>query len=547
MIKKNDFTFQSLCLVLIITFISYYPSINNGFTSWDDSGYITQNQLLKQSSFTDYFTQHKFIMGNFHPLTMLSYVCEYSIVGIDPKLYHIDNFILHLLNTLFVFWLIFLLGGWQIAALVSVLFGVHPMHVESVAWVSERKDLLYTFFYLASLIAYIKYFNNNRKILYLLSLLLFIFSLLSKAQAVTLPIALLAIDYFYHKKIGWKYLFDKLPFIILSIIFGYIAVIAQRSVHVFTSSTQTINTVATANIGFIKKGVHILFLLYERLCIASYGLLSYVVKMILPTKLSCFYPYPQKVDGMLPFYFYLAPIFLIAILVLTFYKWRNNQAVIFGLVFFIGTIFPVLQLLPVGSSIISDRYTYLPSIGFFFVFACGVFYLVGFEMKEGKIFNTRLKIVLSILVCCVFGYAIAGNQRCKVWKDSETLYSDVLENYPDVYYIQYKLGNEYKVKADSLVIQKQTILAKYFYHKAVDRFEESIKLNNRFARGWYNLSLTYSALGMNQQALNNMDSTISLSPNSSELYRRRSAIYLQLNDKESSKRDEQKAVELKVK
>lgn len=133
MTMKKDFTFHALIVVLIITFITYYPSINNGFTTWDDQGYVTQNQHLETNAISDFFTKDKFVMGNYHPLTMITFAIEYSIAGLNPQQYHIDNFILHLLNTGLVFWFIFLLGGWQIAALVAMLFGIHPMHVESVA------------------------------------------------------------------------------------------------------------------------------------------------------------------------------------------------------------------------------------------------------------------------------------------------------------------------------------------------------------------------------------------------------------------------------
>ena len=555
MTMKKNYTFHAVLVVLIITFITYYPSINNDFTTWDDSGYITQNNLLKQNSFSDYFTKDKFIMGNYHPLTMITYAIEYSFVELDPKLYHIDNLILHLLNTALVFWFIFLLGGWQIASIVSVLFGVHPMHVESVAWISERKDVLYTFFYLASIIFYIYYLRNNKKIFYAPTFLLFVFSLLSKGQAVTLPITLLLIDYFYHKKFSWKYFINKIPFFMLSVLFGIIAIIAQRSVHVFNSSTITINKIITTDNVVLSKLFHFANLLFERLCIASYGLLTYCYKLLIPINLSIFYPYPKKVDGFLPEIFYLAPLILFGLFVLVFIKWRKNKTVVFALLFFIANIFPLLQLLPVGSSIISDRYSYLPSLGYFFLIAHFVIYLSGYKIEEGKLiasissspFFLNRKLILVTLLFPVLIYAYAGNQRCKVWKDSETLYANVLENYPDQNYIQYKLGRVYFDKAEIHAKQNNLDSSKHFFQKAILHFTKSVEINPQFAKAWQGLALSNYHIGRLDLAKVEIDSAISLTPNLPELYLNRSAIFMMLNDTTASLHDVEKAKLLIIK
>jgi len=555
MTMKKNYTFHAVLVVLIITFISYYPNINNDFTTWDDSGYITQNNLLKQNSFSDYFTKDKFIMGNYHPLTMITYAIEYSFVELDPKLYHIDNLILHLMNTALVFWFFFLLGGWQIASIVSVLFGVHPMHVESVAWISERKDVLYTFFYLASIIFYIYYLRNNKKIFYVATFLLFVFSLLSKGQAVTLPITLLLIDYFYHKKFSWKYFINKIPFFMLSVLFGIIAILAQRSVHVFNSSTITINKIITTDNGVLSKLFHFLNLLFERVCIASYGLLAYCYKLLIPINLSIFYPYPKKVDGFLPVIFYLAPLILVGLFVFIFIKCRKNITEVFALLFFIANILPLLQILPVGSSIISDRYSYLPSLGYFFLIAHVVIYLSGYKIEDGKLiasissspFFLNRKLILVTLLFPVLIYAYAGNQRCKVWKDSETLYTNVLQNYPDQNYIQYKLGRVYFDKAEIHDKQNNLDSSKQFFQKAILHFTKSIEENPQFAKAWQGLALCNYQIGRLDIAKNEIDSAISLSPNFPELYLNRSAILMMLKDTTASLHDVEKAKLLIVK
>ena len=550
MTMKYDYKFHALFVVLLITFIAYFPSINNDFTTWDDPGYLTQNPSIKNNSFTDFFVKDKFVMGNYHPLTMISYAIEYSIVGLNPKQYHLDNFILHLLNTALVFWFIYLLSGWQIAAFVAVLFGIHPMHVESVAWISERKDVLYSFFYLASLIFYVYYLKSEKKLFYASTFLFFIFSLLSKGQAVTLPITLLLVDYFYQIKINWKNIYNKIPFLILSIVFGIIAIIAQKSVHVLNSST---NKILVNDDSFFSRIFHFTNLLMERICYASYGLLSYCYKLLLPINLSIFYPYPKKVDGFLLVIFYLSPIILIGIVVLIFIKWRKNKVTVFGLLFFVASILPVLQLLPVGSSIISDRYSYIPSIGLFFVIAQVVIYLFRYKIEEGKLVETTFfkqlffdgKIFFATVLFSISFYAYAGNQRCKVWKDSETLYTNVLENYPDVYYIQYKLGWIYCYKANTFSVRNKKISSQYFYKKSIESFKKSVQLNSKFDLGWQGLAEVHSNIGENRLAITDLNTAINISPNSSDFYFIRSVIYLILNDTTSSLRDEEQANQLR--
>lgn len=518
---KNDYTFYAFFTVLIITFFTYYPSTKNDFTTWDDQGYITQNPVLGTNSLTDYFTKDRFVMGNYHPITMISYAIEYSFVGLHPRQYHLDNFILHLLNTALVFLLIYLLAGWQIAAFVAVLFGIHPMHVESVAWISERKDVLYSFFYLASIIFYIYYLKNKKKLFYASTFLLFALSLLSKGQAITLPIALLLVDYFYQKKFNIKNIYNKIPFLILSLLFGIIAIIAQRTEISIHSHSNAINKTLVTNYNFFDTIIHFTNLGIQRICFASYGLLAYVYKLFLPINLSCFYPYPKKVDGILPFLFYLVPIILTGLFILIFIKWRKNKVVVFGSLFFVATVFPVLQLFPVGSSIISDRYSYIPSIGLFFIIAHVVIYFSGYKIENGKwvestFFNQLFlnrKILFAIVLFSVSLFAYAGNQRCKVWKDSETLYTNVLENYPDVYYIQYKLGKVYFDKGEYFAHEYQVDSSMSYYKKAILHFSLSIKLNSKFINPWIGLSLSHQNIGMDDLALAEMDTAINLSPN----------------------------------
>src|SRR6266571_3392951 len=265
-----------LAVTLVLTVLSFSPSLDNGFTNWDDPGYVLENYSIRdlsQKNVANVFTSY--LQGNYHPLTVLSYAVEYKFFQLDPKIYHITNLLLHVLNTTFVFWLIRLLTGrLETAAITAVLFGIHPLHVESVAWISERKDVLFSLFYLGSLISYVLSLTKVQdRVRYLImSLVLFILSLLSKGVAVTLPLVLLLIDYYFKRTFTKKIFIEKIPFFLLSIGFGVIAILAQKS----EGAIQTMTT----------------YPFYDRLLIASYGIVTYLFKIFVPQQLSAFYPYP---------------------------------------------------------------------------------------------------------------------------------------------------------------------------------------------------------------------------------------------------------------
>jgi hypothetical protein len=317
--------------------------------------YVYQNQHIKEISWANtktFFTS--FYFGNYGPLTLLSYAFDYRMGRLKPLTYHTTNLLFHLLNCILVFWLVNLLSGAApVAFLVAMLFGIHPLHVESVAWISERKDVLYSFFFLSSLISYVKYLHKKQTLFYILSLLLFLASCLSKAMAITLPFVLFLIEYLLRHKIDKKTLFGKLPFGLISLVFCIITLLTQYGPS-------------------HAKPAH-LFSFLDNILRAGYGLMFYIYKIILPVRLSGLYPNPQNIGGNYPMVFFLAPLVII-LLILLIIKFRNNRKVIFGTGFFIITILPVLQLLPVGWAIAADRYTYIPAIGIFYLFGEGCSY-----------------------------------------------------------------------------------------------------------------------------------------------------------------------------
>jgi tetratricopeptide (TPR) repeat protein len=401
-------------VILTITTIVYLPVFNNSLTNWDDILYVLYNPYLKNFSFENIKNIFSnYYAGNYHPLTLISMAVDFQLGGTQPWPYQLTNLILHLANTFLVYLFVRSLLRLHtltakrfsiIPLVVAALFGIHTMQVESVAWISERKNVLYAFFFLASLQLYILYLKHRLRRFYFLSLLLFAFSLLSKGMAMPLSVCLLVIDYFAGRRlISKRVVLEKLPFFILSIAFGIIAIMAQHS----SESIRVENS----------------FEWYDQIAFASYGFIQYLVKLIYPYNLSAYYPYPVKVGSpvLLKYYVYIV---LVCILFLIFRQlFRRNKLVIFGSLFFIANISIVIQLLPIGDAFMADRYIYIPSIGIFLILA----YWSSLLLEKKRIWQYSYIIIL-VGYATVIGFKT--HNRIGIWKDSLTLWNDAIKKYP---------------------------------------------------------------------------------------------------------------------
>ena len=458
-----------LAIVLLISFLVYLPVFNNKLLAWDDDLYLKTNPLVHSINLKDIFSEY--VMGNYHPLTILTFAVEYQIFGLNGTGYHVVNLLLHLLNVILVFYSINLLVKKPIVALVaSLLFGIHPLHVESVAWAAELKDLLYTFFFLASYILYLRYLTERQKKFYVFSLLLFCLSLLSKAMAASLPILLLLTDYFKGRKINGKTLLEKLPFILLSIGFGIVAIWAQKS----AGATEAVN-----------------FSFLERIVFACYGFITYIIQLFFPLNLSAYYPYPVNTTESIPALYYIYPVLFICLLIAIFYSLRVTKKYFFGIGFFAVTIFLVLQLLPVGGAIIADRYSYIPSIG--------IFYLAG----EGFNFllNKKLKVLaFGLLALFTIFFSVRTFLRCDIWKDDFTLWSNVISQYQTVPLAYNNRGHIYlnEGKNDLALLD----------------FNKAIELQPTYANAYNNRGTLYMNENKNDEALKDFDKAVELNPGS---------------------------------
>src|SRR5947207_2952592 len=208
--------------VLFITLAGFLPMLNNGFTNWDDEYYVVNNPMLRSQDWHAIFTQS--VAANYHPLTMATLAANYQLGGLRPFSYLLVNLVLHLMNVVLVFFFIYEISAKKIevAFFTALIFGIHPMHVESVAWISERKDVLYSFFFLSSLIYYWKYLQSGQKLNYAVCFLFFVLSLLSKPAAIILPLVLFLLDYWKGRPINLNTAKDKIIFFLFAIVFAVI-------------------------------------------------------------------------------------------------------------------------------------------------------------------------------------------------------------------------------------------------------------------------------------------------------------------------------------
>uniref|UniRef100_A0A7V3RID8 Tetratricopeptide repeat protein n=1 Tax=candidate division WOR-3 bacterium TaxID=2052148 RepID=A0A7V3RID8_UNCW3 len=490
----------------IITFITLSPCLKNGYCNWDDYHLITANHSIKDLSLgnlKEMFTTG--YVGTYIPLTILSFALEYRFFKLNPFFTHLINLLLHIFNVTLTFWFIYLLSdNLLLSFFVSLLFGIHPLHVESVAWATERKDMLYSLFYLSSLIFYIYHLRLHKNFYYILTLILFILSALSKPMAVTLPAVLLLIDYYFEKKFSFAQISSKVLFFIIAAIFGIINIIFQGS-GTFSFSTY-----------------------FKHFFVFSHNLLFYLYKLLIPLNLSCFYPYPENFEKSLPLPFLIAPVLIAGIIYFMIKAKILKLNVIFGLLFFLITLLPVSQIVPlVAPAITADRYTYIPSIGIFFL--AGLF-LEGLYFKRLKESPPSRFILKSFLLLVFILYAILSFNRCKIWKDSITLWSDVLKKYP-------KNGIAYNNRGNAHFLLGQ-------YDKALNDFNQAIEFNPSLELAYFNRGKVYERLMMLDKAIADFTNALKIQPNLAIGYVDRGAAYCRIGEYDKAYNDLSYALKL---
>jgi Flp pilus assembly protein TadD len=502
--------------VVAFTAMLYSRALSNGITLFDDDFYILKNPFLRDYSWHGVKAIFSsFYQSNYHPLTTLTYFFEYNFFGLNPMPYHLLNVLLHLLNTWLVFKLTEQLSGKKITAIiVSILFAIHPMHVESVAWISERKDVLYSAFYLLSLLMYLRYIDSGLLAKnYAITLLLFVASLLSKSAAVTLPVLLIVIDAYKGRRVNMKLLAEKIPFLLLSLVFGIINIYAQKAG-------------GPVNVLFEYYGI------INGIFLFTSGLALYLIRVVVPFGLSAMHYFPYIHGQGLPPLYYLSLPFVIIIVWLITRRQKNSlmqKEIIFGILFFLITISVMLQLVSVGSALTAERYTYIPYIG--------LFYITGQWLSNIIAKKKSVKIVITLFSLVMIIFAAQTWERISIWKDNETLLTDVIEKNPGILDVNYI----YLLRADSR-------LTNHDLKGSLDDFTQAIAMNPQFAfanDAYYGRGHIYEELGDLKSAIYDYTNAITLSPKFAEAYNSRGWLYFMSGDTRAAMEDYNKAISLK--
>ena len=480
-ILKNNFRLLAIGLVLALgTLALYWPVVHHDFISLDDNQYVTSNPIVRAGltwagvkwAFTN------IIASNWFPLTWLSHMVDCQFYGVNPGGHHLTNVFFHIANVLLLFaWLNRTTGALWRSALVAALFAWHPLRVESVAWVAERKDVLSAFFWLLTLLAYTRYVKKPGASAYLLALFLFACGLMSKPMVVTLPFVLLLADFWplnrlsftdFSAKRFWQLVLEKLPFLALTIVESCVNFIAQKA----GGATWSADALP----------------LHVRLANALVSYVRYLSKTFWPADLAVIYPYQNH----WPLWFVFAAAMLLLIWSgLVILRARKNPFLFFGWFYFVGTLVPTIGLVQVGPQAMADRYSYLPSIGLFIVIVWGVNELLAAQPRRKEI--AALAGTIALGTCLV-----VTSLQLAHWQNSLKLFLHTVEVTTDNYTADAYLGSELEA-----VGLNEAALSLYF---------ESVRVAPTFPNGQWNLGLALLRQGRAAEASEHLAVAARLTP-----------------------------------
>lgn len=481
----------SLCLIALIILI-YGQVVSNDFINLDDDQYVTKN-IHVQRGITAESIEWAFTRShssNWHPLTWISHTIDVDLYGLSPFGHHLTNLLLHILNTLLLFFVLRRMTGsvWK-SGFVAALFAVHPLHVESVAWVAERKDVLSTFFWLAAMLAYAYYAEKPNYKRYIPVFALLALGLMSKPMLVTLPLVLLVMDYWPLRRISSpaafrKMVMEKVPLFFLSAASSVVTFIVQQSAGSVKSIPIT-----------------------HRLVNASVSYAEYLIKMIWPSKLAVYYPYAMGPDQMLKAA--AAVVILAAVTYAAVRLRRDHPYILSGWLWYAIALVPVIGIVQVGRQAMADRYTYIPLTGIFFAIAWGVPNALK-RLKSSSLVLTAASIavigVLSFLTWVQVGY----------WKDSITLYEHTLGVTKNNYIIENNLGNELRQRSE---LQGRTeAQRREDLDSAIRHFKKAIELSPNNGEHYNNLGMALESKGRMDEALDLFKKAAEISPNLQEAH-----------------------------
>jgi tetratricopeptide (TPR) repeat protein len=463
-------------LVLSILIVAvYFKLFSANFISWDDGDVVLNNKHVHDFDIKAFFTNY--YVGNYAPISMIGFAIDWLVFHGNAVGHHAMSLLFHIINGVLVYKLAELILKDNLKALLcAVIFCFHPLQVETVAWVSAKNNLVYSVFFLSGLIYYSKFIIDGIKKHYFYALLFFILSVLSKPSAICFPLVLFLLDYLLKSKLDFKSLIvNKIPFIIVAIILG-LATIYTRTEDKFINQNHA-------------------YAIHERIGYAGYAILQYIYKFFIPVNLSVIYPYPQdKTVSIIVGYV------VIVLLIFGLYKLykSSSKLMFFGLLFFIVNLLLVLQFIPFGEVLTADRYMYLPIIGI----SIALLSIIPLKEKQFKIAGVALMLVFGSLTF----------MRASVWKNSISLYSDIIKKYPHSFVALNSLGAEYMLTKN--------------YDMSLRYLNAAINENTEYYKGYYNRGLLYAQTDRMKNALRDFDKAIALKQYSKAYVARANAYYI---------------------
>jgi len=509
------------------------------FINYDDNTYVTENNNIQKGLTLDgiRWAMTTGYESYWHPLTWMSHMLDIQLFGLNPRGHHLTNLLFHTANTLLLFFVLSRMTRalWQ-SAFVAALFALHPLHVESVAWVAERKDVLSAFFWMLTMAAYVHYAERPGLRRYLTVLLLFLFGLMAKPMVITLPFVLLLLDYWPLRRTEKiiSLLREKIPLFALAALSGVVTFANQQDVG------------AMMTVGALP--------LPARISNAFVSYAAYIWKMLWPDNLAFFYPHSAQLQ------FWQTAGAVLIFMAITFMTVRaaaRFRYLIVGWLWYVGTLVPVIGIIQVGGQARADRYTYIPLIGLFIMVA----WAVPAILKKWRYRAKALIAASTAVLSCLF---IATWTQVGYWEDNFTLYGHAIKVMDNNYHAHYNRGiafcnlGSYREaiedfdraieigpsQVDPYMNRGVAFAAIGNLEKAIEDFVRALRINPEYTLAYFNRGIAYAALGNQQEAIKDYDKAIETDPNNAFAYTERGNAYAALGAQEQAIRNYDKAIEI---
>ena len=529
---NNTRTKIIICIFLIVaTFCIYVQVQDHEFINFDDDLYITNN-LNVQTGLTSESFKWAFTTSHppyWHPVTWLSHMLDYQLYESHPKGHYLTNLFLHIASALILLIVLLRMTGalWQ-SAFVAAMFAFHPLNVESVAWIAERKNVLSTLFWLMTIWAYIHYAENPTIKRYGLVFLFFTLGLMSKPMLVTLPFALLLLDYWPLRRLKLGQERDRNVFLEKNTAkrSKFFRLVLEKVPLFLLTVGLSIITVYLESIKSVLRSMDMLSL-QTRLINAIFSYLEYLGKMVWPSGLSILYPHPGNA---LPLWKgILCGMALVGITIISIRLIRKAPYVAVGWFWYLGTLVPVIGIVQVGGQAMADRFTYIPLIGIFIIIAWGVPELISKWRYKEKVLSVSAGII-------IFALLITTWKQVSHWKSSITIFNHAIrvtdKKYPNFSLAYNNLGialyakgkNQEAVSHYKMAIKTKPAHAKAYYNlgialnnerkyeEAIFHYKMAIRIHPDFANALYNLGIILLQRGEIKEAIHSFRKTVRLRP-----------------------------------